>query len=116
MKHHYPSNANENEMCTYTVIPEDISVDYDMMMISLSLVTAFEMILCKQTVTDFQRKNALLLKIKRNSIKEEQKSTSLSSYESKLFVNNYSFTLAGNHTLYLTSGYFFTSQCVRLHS
>lgn len=39
MKHHFSSNANENEIYTYTVIPEDISVDNNMKMISLSFET-----------------------------------------------------------------------------
>lgn len=39
MKHHFSSNANENEIYTYTVIPKDISVDNDMKMISLSFET-----------------------------------------------------------------------------
>lgn len=62
-------------MYPHTVIPEDISVDNNMVMIYPSVypLTAFEMILWKQTLNDFQRKLALLLIIKGNSIKEEQK-------------------------------------------
>ncbi len=43
MKHYYPSNANKNEIYTYTVISEDISVDNDMMMISLSLLSLMKL-------------------------------------------------------------------------